>query len=66
MVTTWCLRPAEASTVPRIAALSLSVPQLVNTISEGSQLSSAATCSRARSTCFLTCPPKVCIEEALP
>ena len=49
----WCLRPAAASTVPRMAALSLSVPQEVKTISEGSQLKSAATCSRARSTWLL-------------
>ncbi len=50
----------------RIAAQSLSVPQLVKTISSGSAPSSAATWSRARARSCATSPPKACMLEGLP
>ena len=49
-----------------MAVESLSVPQLVNTISSGAAPSRSATCSLARATARPTWPPKVCMEEGLP
>ena len=54
------------SATPRIAVLSDSVAHEVKNTSSGSQLKKAATCSRARCTCFATCPPKACMEDGLP
>jgi hypothetical protein len=42
------------------------VPLLVNTISEGSALMSAATADRASSSAALACCPKWCTLDALP
>jgi len=49
-----------------MAALSDSVPQLVNMISAGSAPSRSATCRRALVIFRLICPPKVCMLEGLP
>ena len=65
VVMTFRGRPAP-STPPRIAVLSLSVPQLVKMISDGSALMSAATCSRAFSICRFTPPPNACMLDGLP
>jgi hypothetical protein len=57
---------SSASATPRIAKLSDSVPPLVNTISSGSLLMSAATDERAWSSAAFACWPKVCTLDALP
>jgi len=49
-----------------MAALSLSVPQLVKMISLGSQPSRWATRSRASRTWMPTWPPNVCMLDGLP
>ena len=58
---------AGCSTVPKIAWLSLSLPQLVKTTSEGSPApSSAATFARAASMSRWTRPPNSYMLEAFP
>ncbi len=57
---------SRASAAPRMAKLSDSVPPLVNTISEGSALSSAATDERAASSAALARWPKACTLDGLP
>ena len=57
----------SASTAPKIAWLSLSLPQLVKTISEGSDApSSAATFARAASMSRWTRPPNSYMLDAFP
>ena len=56
----------SASATPKIALLSLSLPQLVKTISPGSQRRSAATFARAASMSAWTRPPNSYMLEALP
>ena len=54
------------ASVPLMAVLSLSVPQLVKMISSGSQPSRPATRCAALRYLLPTWPPKVCMLEGLP
>ncbi len=67
LATSW-RRPAgsRASAAPRMARLSLSVPPLVNTTSDGSALMSSATRLRASSMTALAFCPKWWTLEGLP
>jgi hypothetical protein len=57
---------SAASAAPRMAKLSLSVPPLVRTISDGSALISPATAERASSIAALACWPNAWTLDALP
>ena len=54
------------STAPRIAQLSPSVPQEVNTSSFGWQPSERESSRRAASSSFLASRPRACVELGLP